>query len=85
MVNQQLVASQAVTFPCERIRSVFPALHEAPRLIFFDNGAGAQVPQGVFDAINDHLLHRNVQRGGRYGRSMEVDAVIARSRDSVAD
>ncbi len=85
MVKQQLIAPQAVNFPCERIRSVFPALHVAPRLVFFDNGAGAQVPQGVFDAINDHLLHRNVQRGGRYSRSMEVDAGIARARESVAD
>src|SRR5205814_5237464 len=63
----------------------FPALDEAPAFIFFDNGAGAQIPQGVFDAINGHLLHRNVQRGGRYPRSMEVDATIARARETVAD
>ena len=41
-------------------------------------------PKVVFDAINGHLLHRNVQRGGRYARSMEVDATIARARESVA-
>jgi cysteine desulfurase family protein (TIGR01976 family) len=84
VVKQQLIESQAVSFPCDRIRSLFPALHQEPRLIFFDNGAGAQIPQGVFDAINDHLLHRNVQRGGRYARSMEVDATIAHARESVA-
>jgi cysteine desulfurase family protein (TIGR01976 family) len=84
VVKQQLLAPQAVNFPCDRVRSLFPALHEEPRLIFFDNGAGAQIPQGVFDAINDHLLHRNVQRGGRYARSMEVDETIARARESVA-
>jgi cysteine desulfurase family protein (TIGR01976 family) len=39
----------------------------------------------VIDAINGHLLHCNVQRGGRYPRSMEVDATIARARASVAD
>ena len=66
MAKQELFAPQAVNFPCDRIRSLFPALHEEPRLIFFDNGAGAQIPQDVFDAINGHLLHRNVQRGGRY-------------------
>jgi len=29
-------------------------------------------------------LHRNVQRGGRYNRSVEVDATIARAREAVA-
>jgi hypothetical protein len=31
----------------------------------------------VFDAVNGHLLHCNVQRGGSYPRSMEADASIA--------
>lgn len=84
MTKQQLFEPQAANFPCDRIRSLFPSLHEEPSLIFFDNGAGAQIPQGVFDAIHDHLLHRNVQRGGRYARSMEVDATIERARESVA-
>ena len=85
MVNQQLLSSQAAAFPAERIRSLFPALHQEPDFTFFDNAAGAQVPQVVIDAINGHLLHCNVQRGGRYPRSMEVDATIARARASVAD
>lgn len=85
MVKQQLLAPQAVPFPSDRIRSRFPALDEAPAFIFFDNGAGAQIPQGVFDAINGHLLHCNVQRGGRYPRSMEVDATIARGRQRIAE
>jgi len=85
VVNQQLLSSQAAAFPAERIRSLFPALHQEPDFTFFDNAAGAQVPQVVIDAINGHLLHCNVQRGGRYPRSMEVDATIARARASVAD
>ena len=85
MAKQQLLAPQTVHFPSDRIRSRFPALDQAPAFIFFDNGAGAQVPQAVFDAISGHLLHRNVQRGGRYPRSMDVDATIARARESVAD
>jgi cysteine desulfurase family protein (TIGR01976 family) len=85
VLKQQLLAPQAVPFPSDRIRSRFPSLDEAPAFIFFDNGAGAQIPQGVFDAINGHLLHCNVQRGGRYPRSMEVDATIARARQSVAE
>ncbi len=84
MAKQQLLVPQTVSFSSDRIRSRFPALDQAPAFIFFDNGAGAQVPQAVFDAINGHLLHRNVQRGGRYPRSMDVDATIARARESVA-
>ena len=83
-MKQQLFEPQAVNFPCDRIRSLFPALAEEPGFVFFDNGAGAQIPQSVFDAINHHLLHHNVQRGGRYAKSMEVDATIARARESVA-
>ena len=83
-MKQPLIESQAVNFSCDRIRSLFPALNEKPNFTFFDNGAGAQIPQGVFDAIHDHLLHRNVQRGGRYQKSVEVDATIAHARESVA-
>jgi cysteine desulfurase family protein (TIGR01976 family) len=85
VVNQQLLAPQAVAFPSARIRSLFPALNQKPDFIFFDNAAGAQIPQVVFDAINGHLLHCNVQRGGRYAKSIAVDATIARARESVAD
>jgi len=70
-------------FPVESIRAQFPALHRKPTFIFFDNAAGAQVPQVVLDAVNQHLVERNVQRGGRYRHSREVDATIARARESV--
>lgn len=69
----------------ESIRAKFPALKHAVPFIFLDNAAGAQVPQQVFDAVNRHLLECNVQRGGRYAKSREVDAAIARGRQSVAD
>ncbi|HJY36334.1 MAG TPA: cysteine desulfurase-like protein [Steroidobacteraceae bacterium] len=71
-------------FPVERLRAEFPALQRAGAGVFFDNAAGAQVPQAVFDAINEHLLERNVQRGGRYPQSVAVDETIARARASVA-
>jgi cysteine desulfurase family protein (TIGR01976 family) len=71
-------------FPVRSIRSSFPALNLDKKFIFFDNAAGAQVPQAVLDAVNHHLLVNNVQRGGRYSKSQEVDAVIARARESVA-
>src|SRR5215475_6031603 len=69
-------------FPVEQVRAVFPALKED--FIFFDNAAGAQSPQTVLNAVAHHLLHRNVQRGGRYRHSQEVDQAIAQARSSVA-
>lgn len=71
-------------FPVEALRACFPALGHAAGFQYFDNAAGAQVPQGVLDAIRDQLLDRNVQRGGRYPQSIAVDAMIARNRASVA-
>jgi cysteine desulfurase family protein (TIGR01976 family) len=71
-------------FPAETLRAQFPALKHAANSIFFDNAAGAQVPQMVLDAVNFHLIDHNVQRGGRYPQSMAVDATIARARASVA-
>ena len=69
----------------EGIRVRFPALRAAgDREIFFDNAAGAQVPDEVVDAVRDHLVARNVQRGGRYARSREVDATIEESRALLA-
>ncbi|HEY7403881.1 MAG TPA: cysteine desulfurase-like protein [Candidatus Angelobacter sp.] len=71
-------------FPVEQLRAVFPALQNDDDFIFFDNAAGAQSPQVVLNAVANHLLHRNVQRGGRYKHSQEVDAAIAQARESVA-
>lgn len=71
-------------FPVERLRAEFPALQRAGNGVFFDNAAGAQVPQAVFDAVNEHLLERMVQRGGRYSQSIAVDKGIAQARASVA-
>jgi cysteine desulfurase family protein (TIGR01976 family) len=68
-------------FPVEALRTQFPALRHG---IFFDNGAGAQVPQIVLDAVNHHLIDHNVQRGGRYRQSVAVDEAITRARASVA-
>lgn len=72
-------------FPVEEVRALFPALNRRPEFVFFDNAAGAQIPQVVFEAVNYHLLECNVQRGGRYGKSRAVDETIQRARRSVAD
>ncbi len=71
-------------FPIDSIRRHFPALNSTDGFIFFDNGAGAQIPQSVLDAVCHHLVSCNVQRGGRYRHSQEVDASIQLARRSVA-
>jgi len=73
-------------FPVDAVRAQFPALQpeRAGTFIFFDNAAGAQIPQLVIDAINHHLLDHNVQRGGRYEKSRAVDRSVAEARESVA-
>lgn len=75
---------QTSIFPVDTVRAMFPALQRAGDFIFFDNAAGAQIPQGVLDAVNHHLLDCNVQRGGRYGQSRAVDHSVAEARKSVA-
>jgi cysteine desulfurase family protein (TIGR01976 family) len=81
--NPPTIVDRRSKFPVESIRTQFPALHRKPQFIFFDNAAGAQVPQIVLDAVNEHLVGHNVQRGGRYRHSRQVDATIARARESV--
>jgi cysteine desulfurase family protein (TIGR01976 family) len=85
VLNPQVLSGSNTNFPIEALRAAFPALTRPPGFIFFDNAAGAQVPQVVLDAVNHHLLECNVQRGGRYAKSREVDATILRARQSVAD
>src|SRR3954452_1397581 len=76
--------SDAPSFPVDELRRQFPAIERAGQFVFFDNAAGAQIPDRVLAAVTDHLLARNVQRGGPYQQSREVDAMIARARESVA-
>jgi len=72
-------------FPVDALRARFPALREAgDREIFFDNAAGAQVPDDVIDAVREHLVRRGVNRGGLFARSIEVDRQIAAARQAVA-
>lgn len=73
-----------VEFPVEAVRAKFPALTRAAPFVYFDNAAGAQLPQNVLDTVARHLLDFNVQRGGRYEKSREVDRVIAVAREKIA-
>lgn len=84
MRNPKEIAQDQNGFPVEELRARFPALNRPDRFLFFDNAAGAQIPQVALDAVTRHLLDSNVQRGGRYERSQQVDAMVARARESVA-
>ncbi|RWH71966.1 cysteine desulfurase-like protein [Mesorhizobium sp.] len=84
MNKHQTDSTSAAAFPVEKIRAMFPALQRAGDFIFMDNAAGAQIPQSVLDAVTNHLVAYNVQRGGRYGRSITVDQSVAAARESVA-
>ena len=83
--SPQVPTALSARFPVEAVRAAFPALARAKEFVFFDNAAGAQVPQAALNAVNHHLLECNVQRGGRYAKSREVDETILRTRQSVAD
>jgi cysteine desulfurase family protein (TIGR01976 family) len=83
-MSDQSPISTPRSLDVEAIRRRFPALAAAGRFVFLDNAAGAQVPSAALAAVADHLLMRNVQRGGPYRQSREVDAMIARARESVA-
>ena len=85
VLNYENPSGSLSDFPVERVRAAFPALNRKPEFVFFDNAAGAQVPQVVLNAVNHHLLECNVQRGGRYAKSRAVDETIQRARESVAD
>ena len=84
MNKHQTDNANATAFPVDTIRAMFPALQRAGDFIFMDNAAGAQIPQSVLDAVTNHLVSHNVQRGGRYGRSVTVDQSVADARTSVA-
>src|ERR1700722_19236061 len=73
------------SFPVIDLRASFPALNNGEDFLFFDNAAGAQIPQCVLEAVTSHLVNCNVQRGGRYRKSQQVDATLERARQSVCD
>ncbi len=76
--------SSGESFPIEAVRAQFPALQRAGASVLLDNAAGVQVPRIVLDAVNEHLLDHNVQRGGLYPESIAVDASMAHAREAVA-
>ena len=72
----------------EEIRSHFPALgrvHEGHAVAYFDGPGGTQVPRAVAEAMSDYLYHHNANTHWAYPTSAETDALLERSRESLAD
>lgn len=72
----------------DRIRQQFPALRRIEGghpVAYFDGPGGTQVPLAVAEAITDYLLHHNANTHWAYPTSEETDAMLARSREALAD
>ena len=72
----------------DQIRAQFPALartHRGHSVAYFDGPGGTQVPQSVVDAMADYLLHHNANTHWAYPTSAETDAMLAASREALAD
>ena len=72
----------------QHVRSQFPSLerkYNGYPVAYFDGPGGTQVPQSVADAMSDYLLHHNANTHWVYPTSEETDAMIANSRQVIAD
>jgi len=70
------------------VRSQFPSLqlqvndHQAA---FLDGPAGTQVPKQVMDAVQNYFLKSNANTCGAFATSRSNDAMIASTREAMAD
>jgi cysteine desulfurase family protein (TIGR01976 family) len=65
------------------IRAHFPSL--TGEAVFLDNPAGTQIVQEALQRIQHYFLHTNANSGGAFRTSQESDAIIAETRQAVAD
>jgi cysteine desulfurase family protein (TIGR01976 family) len=75
-------------FSNDQIRSAFPALerrHRGQPVAYFDGPGGTQVPRQVVEAMKDYLYHHNANTHWHFPTSAETDALIAASRETLAD
>jgi cysteine desulfurase family protein (TIGR01976 family) len=76
------------TVGVEEIRSHFPALdrtHLGHPVAYFDGPGGTQVPRDVANAMTDYLFHHNANTHWAYPTSIETDAILETSRETLAD
>jgi cysteine desulfurase family protein (TIGR01976 family) len=74
--------------PVEEIRSHFPALertHNNVEVAYFDGPGGTQVPRSVARAMTDYLFNHNANAHWAFPTSNETDALVAASRQTLAD
>ena len=72
----------------DEIRASFPAMrriHAGMPVAYLDGPGGTQVPRQVVEAMDDYLYHHNANTHWRYPTSEETDALIARSREALAE
>lgn len=87
-MNNVAAVQQAPKFDVEAIRREFPVLarmvHGKP-LAFLDNGASAQRPNAVIEAVDDYERHHhaNIHRGV-HALSQEATALYEGARDRIA-
>ncbi|WP_422930963.1 cysteine desulfurase-like protein [Singulisphaera sp. PoT] len=70
------------------IRTHFPALERTWNghpVAYFDGPGGTQVPRHVVAAVADYLFHHNANAHWAYPTSQETDALLAESRQALAD
>ena len=72
----------------DEIRASFPAMrriHAGMPVAYLDGPGGTQVPRQVVEAMDDYLYHHNANTHWCYPTSEETDALIARSREALAE
>jgi len=70
------------------VRSQFPSLQlqiNGHPAAFLDGPAGTQVPKQVMDAVQSYFLKSNANTCGSFATSRSNDAIIAASREAMAD
>jgi cysteine desulfurase family protein (TIGR01976 family) len=70
-------------YPIDEVRARFPAVR-AGATVFLDNASGAQLPEGVIEAVRDAMTRLQVNKGGRSAPSREVTAAKERVRARTA-
>lgn len=76
-------------FHANHIRSMFPSItmptDDGTIPIFLDNPAGTQVPKSVMEAVTEYYMTMNANSGGMFATSQRNDAMIAETRQRMAD
>ncbi len=86
MTQAQILATAVSS--TEQIREHFPALkrkHNGEPIAYFDGPGGTQVPRAVVAAVSDYLLNHNANTHWAFPTSAETDAIVAESRQTLAD